>query len=264
MFAKSSLIAAGLAIGLATFLPGKAEAHRRWLLPSATTLSGDTGTVTVDAAASNGLFTFDHRAMGLESLVIVGPDGQPVEPKIIGSGQYRSVFDVPLAQQGTYRVALASTGAVGFYELDGQRQRVRGADIAAAQASVPAGATNVTIGMNSSRTETFVTLGATTELKPIGKGLEMALLTHPSDLVAGEPAQVRFLVDGQPAAGLEIEFVGGGTRYRDEAGIQELTTDADGIATLSVEQAGMYYLETGSSAEGNSNSYTAVLEFLPL
>jgi len=273
MFAKPTLLAAGLAVGLAAFMPHKAEAHRRWLLPSSTVLAGEGTTVTVDAAASNGLFTFDHRPMGLDDLKVIGPDGQPVQHKVIGSGEFRSVFDVPLQQQGTYRIAIANEGMSGVYTLNGERKRFRGvAD------QVPAGATDVRVTQNASRVETFVTLGAPTEtaLQPTGQGLEMIPITHPNDLVAGEEAQVRFLLDGQPAAGLEVEFVEGGTRYRDDAGIQTLTTDSDGVLTLTAARPGMYYVEASQGGgqggpgggEGEAparvSSYTAVLEFLPL
>jgi hypothetical protein len=267
MFAKPSLIVAGFAVGLAALIPSKAEAHRRWLLPSATVLSGEKEIVSVDAAASNGLFIFEHAAMPLDDLSVLGPDGQPTPTTIVGRGKYRSVFDVELAQPGTYRIAIASHGAMGFYELNGERQRVRGSDVADARSKVPQEAVNVSINNTSQRVETFVTLGAPNEvaLSPTGRGLEMAPMTHPNDLVAGEPAQVRFLFEGQPAAGLEIEFVEGGTRYRDDAGIQTLTTDPDGMVTLNVDNPGMYYLEAGTTAEdGARASYTAVIEFMPL
>ncbi|WP_126173624.1 DUF4198 domain-containing protein [Altericroceibacterium xinjiangense] len=269
MFAKPSLIAIGLAVGLAAVLPGKAEAHRRWLLPSATVLSGDSATVSVDAAASNELFSFDHRPMPLNDLQVIGPDGQPLQPKIIGSGEHRSVFDVSLQQPGTYRLAIVNGGMMGFYELNGEPRRWRGTRAQLNQ--IPPEATNVRVSENNGRTETFVTLGAPTEtaLRPSGSGLEMIPVTHPNDLVAGEPAQMRFVIDGQPAAGLEVEFVEGGTRYRDEAGIQTLTTAADGTVTLTAPEAGMYYIEASHAEEGPSDigrraSYTAVLEFLPL
>lgn len=267
MFAKPSLIALGLALGLSTLVPSEAEAHRRWLLPSATVLSGESDLVTVDAAASNGLFLFEHRPMALDSLVITGPDGEPVDPTILGAGAYRSMFDLPLKAQGTYRIALVSDGVMGTYELNGERHRFRGnAD------ALPAGATDIRSSRNNSRTETFVTLGAPsdTALQPTGSGLEMIPVTHPNDIVAGEPAVMRFLLDGQPAADLEVEFVAGGTRYRDDAGIVMLRTDAEGRVTLEAGEAGMYYLEASSALDaadgqpGRRASYTAVLEFLPL
>ena len=267
MFAKTSLFAISLALGLTTLLPSEANAHRRWLLPSSTVLAGDSETITVDAAASNELFVFDHRPMPLDSLVVTGPDGQRVEPAIIGSGAYRSAFDLPLESQGTYRLALVSEGMMGFYELNGERHRFRGD-----MGDVPEGATDVRLSHNSSRTETFVTLGAPsdTALQPVNSGLEMIALTHPNDIVAGEPASVQFLIDGEPASGLEVEFVEGGTRYRDDAGIQALVTDEDGQLVLEAANPGMYYLEASFLQEGaegepdRRSSYTAVLEFLPL
>ena len=272
MFANRYLVAAGLALSLSTILPGEAHAHRRWLLPSATILAGEEETVTVDAAASNALFVFEHRPMGLDDLTVTGPDG-PVEPDVIGSGAYRSVFDVRLKAQGTYRIALASDGMMGSYMIDGERRRWRGSR-AEMENGIPAGATDVRISENASRTETFVTLGAPDEaaLAPTGKGIEMVPITHPNDLVAGEPARMKFLADGKPAAGLKIEFVEGGTRYRDDPGIQELATDAQGIVELTASEPGYYYLETsnqGGNVEGDEAatkrmSYTAVLEFLPL
>ena len=266
MFIKPSLIAAGFAVGLAALVPGKAEAHRAWLLPSMTVLSGESETVTVDAAISNELFVFEHRAMGLDNLIITGPDGEPVEPVIIGSGEYRSVFDVGLKTQGTYKIAIVNSGSMGSYELNGERRRMRGgADKA------PEGATNIQVSEFNSRIETFVTLGAPTQasLQPTGKGLELVPVTHPNDFAAGEEAKVRFLLDGEPASGLEVEFVEGGTRYRDEAGSQVLTADADGVVALNAGEAGMYFIEAsvgGGRDAGPSRraSYAAVLEFLPL
>ena len=271
MFAKPSLIAASLALGLSTLVPTAAEAHRRWLLPSSTVMAGEEETITVDAAASNGLFIFEHRPLGLDDLSITGPDGQIVEPDVIGSGAYRSVFDLKLAQQGTYRIAIVSEGMIGSYELDGERRRWRGSREDRAS-GIPEGATNVSVSENIARTETFVTLGAPNEtgLAPTNRGLEMIPVTHPNDLIAGETARMRFLVDGAPAAGLAIEFVAGGTRYRDEPGIRTLTTDPDGIVALDATEPGLYYLEAsagrGEYEDGPDRrlSYTAVLEFMPL
>ena len=270
MFARTSLIAAGLALGLSAFISTPAEAHRRWLLPSMTVFSGESATAAVDAASSNQLFVFEHRGMALDNLTVTGPDGQPLQPKIIGSSDLRSAFDVPLTKQGTYRIAVASSGLMGSYELNGQRQRWRGTK--EELANIPAGATNVQVSDNSSRTETFVTLGAPndTALKPTGRGLEMVPLTPPSDLAAGEPAKVRFLLDGKPVGDLKVEFIEGGTRYRNADDAQDLVTDAKGELTLNAKQAGMYYLEASHAVEGKDGqpgrraSYAAVLEFLPL
>ena len=271
---KRTLSRLALALPAIALIAMPADAHRRWLLPSATVLSGDHETVSVDAATGNSLFNFDHHALGLDDLAITGPDGKLVTPDIIGKGKYRSVFDVPLDEQGTYRIALASEGMFGTYMLNGERKRWRGS-AADAKAQIPAGASEVKLTPVISRVETFATLGAPNEtaLAPTGRGIEMVPGTHPNDLVAGEGATMTFLKDGKPAQGLDIEFVKGGTRYRDDAGVVHLTTDAEGQVVLNASEPGMYYLETsngdprvegGGAADGGVRmSYAAVLEFLP-
>lgn len=273
MSLKRRLSAIALALPVIAVLSSPAEAHRRWLLPSATVLAGEEEVVSVDAASSNQLFIFEHRPLGLEDLSVTGPDGQAVAATVIGTGAYRSVFDVPLKKQGTYRIALVSNGVMGFYEMNGERQRWRGTEEELATA-IPAGASDVRISRNSSRTETFATLGAPNDvaLQPTGAGLEMIPVSHPNDLVVGEPARFRFLIDGEPAANMEIEWVPGGTRYRDEAASEKLTTNADGVVEVTADQPGMHYLEAGQSEDlpdggqigSRRSSYTAVLEFLPL
>ena len=47
-----------------------AQAHRQWMLPSATSLSGTESWVTVDAAISNDLFYFEHHPLQLDNLVV--------------------------------------------------------------------------------------------------------------------------------------------------------------------------------------------------
>ena len=51
------------ALALAVCLPLSAQAHRAWMLPSATVLSGEEPWITVDAAVSNDLFYFEHVPM---------------------------------------------------------------------------------------------------------------------------------------------------------------------------------------------------------
>ena len=48
---------------LALLLPLAAQAHRVWILPDATLLSGDAPWVTFDAAVSNDIFYTDHHPL---------------------------------------------------------------------------------------------------------------------------------------------------------------------------------------------------------
>ena len=121
------------------------------------------------------------------------------------------------------------------------------------------------------RVETFATNGSPSDVATIGKGLELVPVTHPNDLFAGEAATFRLVVDGQPAAGLEIEIVRGGTRYRNAQEEIKATTDAKGEFSVTWPEAGMYWLETATTdsktsvpqAKQRRLSYVGTFEVLP-
>lgn len=252
-------IAATAALAILAAVP--AQAHRQWMLPSATVLSGDDVWVTVDAAVSNDLFYFEHFPLRLDHVKAWAPDGSEAPIENAATGRYRSTFDVHLTQKGTWRIASVSDSLTGSYELNGKRERLpRGTDAANLAEKLPAGATNVQTAEVSSRNEVFVTVGepTTTLFKPTGKGIELVPITHPNDLYAGESASFRFLLDGKPASALPVTVIPGGIRYRDQLGQIDLTTDAEGKVSITWPEPGMYWLNVstprGPRGEGNENS----------
>ena len=259
-----------LAFALAA-LPFAALAHKAWLQPSQTVIAGENPVVTVDAAVSNDLFYFNHVPLPLERLRITAPDGSAVQPQNAATGKLRSVFDVELAQEGTYKIAMVNEGMFASYKLGGEAKRWRG-KAEEFKAGIPAGATEVNASESLGRVETFATVGSptTTVFKSSGKGIELVPVTHPNDLFAGEKATFQLLVDGKPAAGLKIEVVPGATRYRDQQNDMQLTSGADGKFEITWPQAGMYWLETASEdakttlpeAKQRRLSYVAVFEVL--
>ncbi|MFV0456800.1 MAG: DUF4198 domain-containing protein [Pseudomonas sp.] len=279
------------ALALAICLPLSAQAHRAWMLPSATVLSGEDPWITVDAARSNDLFYFDHFPMLLQGvgtpsqgpksmrprpaaqLLVSAPDGTQVQPQNGHIGRYRSSFDVHLTQKGTYKLSIASSGLFASWKENGEAQRWMG-DAEAFANNVPAKAQDLKISQISNRMEVFVTSGAPTEtvLKPTGQGLELAPITHPNDLYAGEASEFVFLLDGKPAADVEISVIPGGNRYRDELGEIKATTDAAGKVSITWPEAGMYWLEAelttdkgvSKPASQRRASYSATLEVLGL
>jgi uncharacterized GH25 family protein len=182
------------------------------------------------------------------------------------------VFDVELAQTGTYRLALVNDGLFANWNENGQRKRWRG-NAASFASEVPKDARNLQVSQSVGRVETFVTNGTPndTALKPTKQGIEMVALGHPNDLVAGEAARFRVLVDGKPRAGLAFEITRGGTRYRNAQEEIKVTTDKKGEFSVTWPEAGMYWLETGSEdkktslkqAKTRRLSYVATLEVLP-
>ncbi|KTF69555.1 DUF4198 domain-containing protein [Sphingomonas sp. HT-1] len=227
-----------------------AWAHRMWLLPSSTVISGTDNWVTVDAAVSNDLFFFDHRPMAAIP-TITQPDGSEGKVEHHAVGQFRATFDVHLTQQGTYRIAVVNEGVFGRYTLNGETKMLpRGTTKAQLATAIPAGATNVQTSETLMRNEIFVTQGAPTKtiFKPTGRGIELVPVTHPNDLVAGEAATFQFLLDGKPAAGLYITAIPGGIRYRDSLKQMDLRTDSQGQVKITWPEPGMYWLNVTPNA----------------
>jgi len=248
-FARYLLAAAAL-----FSIPTVVSAHRLWMLPSGTVFSGTDGWVTVDFAASNDLFYADHQPGRLEGVRIWQPDGSAGQLQNGATGRYRSVFDVKLDKAGTWKIGTEMSGLMGSFKVNGEEKRVGGRGGPPGPdgvrrppltvADIPTDATDVKLTETTNRNQIFVTAGEPTRtvLKPTGKGLEIDFLTHPDELVAGEAARFRFLVDGEPASGLKVTVVPGGKRYRNAEGARELTTGADGVLAIDWPAAGMYWL----------------------
>lgn len=264
---KSLALVAALA---ALAIPMSAQAHRAWLAPTSTVLSGDSAWVGFDAGMSNGVFIPDHAPMNLAGLIVTAPDGSTLQPENLHRARYRSSFDLHLTQPGTYKVANVMGGVMATWTENGEQKRWRG-QAAEFPAAIPAGATDVVATRTSNRIETFVTLGAPTDtvFTNPAEGLVMIPVTHPNDLVAGEPATFKLSNDGVAAAGVQVTVARGGTRYRDNPEEMTVVTGADGSFTLTWPEPGMYWLNASvrTPAEGEtiaSNAqYVAVLEVLP-
>ncbi|NJC41199.1 hypothetical protein GGQ87_001457 [Brevundimonas alba] len=260
-----------LIAALATLaLPMSAQAHRAWLAPTSTVLSGADAWVGFDAGMSNGVFIPDHAAMNLAGLVITAPDGSTAQPENMVRARYRSSFDLHLTQPGTWKVANVSSGINATYRENGEEKRWRG-QAAEFPGAIPAGATDVVATRTSNRVETFVTLGAPTDtvFTNPASGLVLIPVTHPNDLAAGEAATFKLSMDGVAASGVEVTVARGGTRYRDNPEEMTVTTGADGAFTVTWPEPGMYWLNAtvrtpaqGETIAANAQ-YVAVMEVLP-
>lgn len=283
------------------------QAHNAWIKPSTTIVAGEDGWVTFDVAASTDVYNADHRPMGLNMIKAIAPDGSEAKLENGSTGQLRSTFDLHLTRQGTWQIGTESAGVTGSYKLDGQEYRVggRGGPPPDAQGgpgvppggpgaapggaggpggpgggavmvpggadfSPPQGATDVKLTLTSNRNFVFVTLGMPSDIRLSGSGLELEPVTHPADLIAGEPSTFRFLVDGKPAAGIEVEATPDGRRFRDEQGTITVTTNGNGEATFDWPAAGLYWVHASFSDEtsprpgitGRRFQYTANVEVM--
>lgn len=243
---KTSLLLALSAL----LVPAVSEAARPWLLPSQTILARSGGWVAVDAAMADDLFSVNQGAMPVDTLVVSGPDGQPVAPQNVTKSRSRSTFDLELRQAGTYRIAVADNAVMARWEEDGKPKRWRGA-VADMATGIPANAAKLEVEQTQRRVETFVSVGTPTEVKSTaGAGIELLPTQHPNDLYARETAKFRFLLDGKPAKDLPVEVIAGGTRYRDAPDEMTFKTDKNGEIAITWPAAGMYWLEVSVQDEG--------------
>lgn len=197
LFLKALLSAGVMA---AAALP--VQAHRNWLLPSATTFSDTNAWVSFDAAESSDVFFADHRALGFNQIKVWAPDGSAGQIQNGNNGHFRTTFDVQLDKAGTWAVGMEMSRVGGTFKVNGEEWRVgrfgrpqaggqggpgqrmaEGAQGArggqsgpegpgrdgppvksvASVAEIPADATDVKLTENSGRNMVFVTTGAPTK-----------------------------------------------------------------------------------------------------
>lgn len=265
-------------IGIAVSLSFSAHAHRAWIVPSTTNLSGDAPWVTFDAAVSNSLFVPEHVPLRMKGLTVQDPTGKLVDVANAHTGKYRSTFDLNLLTQGTYKIGYASGGLrASWKDKEGKRKRWPGRGQTANEAdfatAVPKNADSLKVSQSYRRLETFVTSGEPTKkvFEPSNVGLELVPVTHPNDLFVGEAAKFQFLFQGKPVAGVKLAIVKGDTRYRNEQNELNIVTDANGYANITWPEAGMYLLEAEfeddkaqAPATTRTGSYGATFAVLPL
>jgi uncharacterized GH25 family protein len=259
------------ALALGSVISTTALAHDTWILPSTTTLSGDTPWITFDAAVGNDMFYFNHKALPLDGLTITSPSGQKVDPVNRFKGELRSGFDLQLNETGTYQISLTRSGVSAQWLEEGKPRRWFG-DAAELASHVPPHATDLQLQQRSSRIETFVTKGKPSTWQPGVQGLALQAKTHPNDLVSGEAAHFVMLLDGKPLAEARVEIVPEGQRYRDTVNTITATTDTHGMFTVRWPSAGRYWLHadhrgpaahSAAPATERMTSYSATLEVLP-
>lgn len=232
------------------------NAHPVWVLPHEFVVSSERPEwVTFDVTASHTYFNYD-KGLPLHTVSIHLPDGDKQRVGSYFKGHRRSVFDLQLTQDGTYRIE-GKRPPYYFTEYKaGKRDTVKRmmADKVTAAQQLPKDARDVKTYLISMTSMTFVTNNKPTndQVEPKGKGLEIKLNVHPNDIVQGDEVEVTVLVDGQPTEGATVEVTPGGTKYRDERGVLEFKADAEGKIRFTPEQAGPWVFYANHTAPAES------------
>ncbi|WP_027858009.1 DUF4198 domain-containing protein [Marinobacterium jannaschii] len=258
--------AAVLTILATSMLSQTVSAHPVYMLPGDFSLSSDKAEwVSVDVSASHTVFSAD-KGIGLQDLKIISPDGHSSRIGSYFKGQRRSVFDLELQQEGTYKLKIqGKPGVMTFYKIGKRGTEKRGFfDKIEARTQLPKGAYDAESIRFSRQSLSFVTRKAPSRgaLTLSGKGFELEALTHPNDIVSGEGAEMKLLMDGKPVTGAEVEITRSGTKYRNDRESLKLITKEDGLINFTPATAGPYMLT--ASLEQPSQSERADKEIAVL
>lgn len=241
--ASLTVLASALAVGGAAV-----AAHMPYVKP--TTFAPRRDFVTLESGMSADVFfAADFPIRGEGEFWATGPSGQTVKAVASTTHKEFAVAEVALPGPGTYRL---STGerpgrSSKWAKVDGEWKMVRPAGAQGGrgvdEATVPAGAETLT-ARSFLRAEAYVTRGAPDRgaLKPSGQGLELAPDTHPNEIFAGEPFKFTLLNDGKPAADAAFAIYRSGDVHAETRYTFASKADAQGAATVTFAQAGVYVL----------------------
>ncbi|MCV6610388.1 MAG: DUF4198 domain-containing protein [Amphritea sp.] len=233
-----------------------AQAHPLWVLPGEFVVSGDESSwVTFDVSASHTVFGYD-KGVGLQNVQVFSPDGDRNPLGSFFKGHRRSVFDLLLDQDGTYKVFAQRPKFYFTSYKAGNRDTDKRmwADKVEAAERLPENARDVKTMQIDMSSVAYVTRNAPSDsvFQPTGKGFELRPVTHPNDIVQGEEAVLEALLNGKPVAGVSVEITPGGTRYRNERNSIEITTDSNGRIEFTPGQAGPWLLSADYSMPSQS------------
>lgn len=248
---KAVALASVMAMGLAATTT--AQAHPRWVLPSHFTVSKEGGDwLTFDVTASHGTFVFDKPA-GSDQAFVVMPDGRSERPNFVVRGKRRSMFDFFFTEEGTHKVAINNQPSYYTQYKAGRRDTVKWARANKAERGdvLPEQARDVVTQLSYTRAESYITVGMPTDkaLEIEGKMLEMKPVTHPSDIIEGEPVTFQFFFNGEPQEGVTAEITREGTMYRNHQEQIDVVSDKDGKVIFTPEVAGRYLMKANYKGE---------------
>ncbi|MCS0319814.1 DUF4198 domain-containing protein [Vibrio diabolicus] len=252
---KAVALASVMAMGLAATTT--AQAHPRWVLPSHFTVSKEGGDwLTFDVTASHGTFVFDKPA-GSDQAFVVMPDGRSERPNFVVRGKRRSMFDFFFTEEGTHKVAINNQPSYYTQYKAGRRDTVKWARANKAERHdvLPEQARDVVTQLSYTRAESYITVGMPTDkaLEIEGKMLEMKPITHPSDIIEGEPVSFQFFFNGEPQEGVTAEITREGTMYRNHQEQIDVVSDKDGKVIFTPEVAGRYLMKANYKGELKDN-----------
>ncbi len=248
---KALALAGVMAFGLAATTT--AQAHPRWVLPSHFTVSKEGGDwLTFDVTASHGAFVYDKPA-GSENAYVIMPDGRNERPNFVVRSKRRSIFDFYFEEEGTHKVAINNQPSYYTLYKAGRRDTEKWIKATKVERDslLPENPRDVITQLSFTRAESYITVGKPTEtvFKIEGKLLELKPVTHPSDILEGEPVTFQFFFNGEIQKDVKVDITREGTLYRNHQEQIDLVSNENGEITFTPYVAGRYIMKANYKGE---------------
>lgn len=248
---------------LSATLSLSAFSHPRWILPSHFTFSKEQGEwAAFDISGADTAFIFDKPASSsVLTARVIEPSGECKQPNAILKGKRRLSFDYFFEAPGTYKITANTEKKyrTKFTDASGEEKTLKVHKLER-DVLLPEGATNITSHLYFTRVETYLSKGAPDKkaLALENQLLEIMPISHPSDLIEGEPMTFEFYSDGKTQEGVEVQLVPEGRQYSD-AKVIKATSDKSGQITITAAQAGRYLLKAKFSQSSSINPLVDVV-----
>ncbi|RYY77969.1 MAG: DUF4198 domain-containing protein [Moraxellaceae bacterium] len=246
-----AMISIGL-LSTSLMLTSTVSAHQAYILPLSDLPQGKQ--VLLHAGYTEDLFVpeFPLKAQYYR----VNPQGQQQEIAPVTGLQSATLIELPLEQQGTYKIFALVEHSTNYVQQKGIWKAVY--DMPASQAPAASerpyllssevkDTDQKRVSKAYGQVVSYVSKGSPTSqvLTPSGKGLELKFDQHPNQLKQAEGLAFQVLFDGKPVAntGLHVEQAGG--VHADAAeDTPDAVSDKDGKVQIQFKQLGQYLIKT--------------------
>ena len=188
----------------------------------------------------------------------VNPQGQQQEITSVPGLQSATLIELPLEQQGTYKIFALAEHSTDYAQQKGIWKAVY--DMPASEAPTASDRSYLLIhevkntdpkrvSKAHSHVVSYVSKGSPTSqvLTPSGKGLEIKFKQHPNQLKQAEGLAFQVLFDGKPVANAGVHVEKAGAMHHDENESEDkpdVMSDQDGQVRIQFTQPGQYLIKT--------------------
>lgn len=221
-----------------------AIAHTQWLKPSVfnTALNGKTVWISGQLSMSEYAFNTERGLSG--KVTITQPNNKKIIINDLYTGKTSSLFELELTQAGTYKIETLIGPSISKPRKP--MLVAKAEPKTKIESKIEKKAKPRPITRSVSRLTSYVTADAPSyeTLNASKQWLDITPITHPGDIVAGEPARFLITYQGKPLADQSVTLVPSGGEYKNQSIEQEYMSNSQGEIQVDLATAGVYLLKS--------------------